>query len=145
MWHFIGTLQSNKAKKVSQSFDVIHTLETESQLTQLAKGLPIDCLIEINIGNEGNKSGLLPQKLAPFHQLALQCKSVQCRGLMCIGPMNPNPEFMRPFFRRMRELNDQIGGQWLSMGMSNDFEVAIQEGATHIRVGSALFGERARQ
>jgi uncharacterized pyridoxal phosphate-containing UPF0001 family protein len=104
----------------------------------------VDGLIQVNIGGEVQKSGVNVENLAEFHILVLQCKQVNFRGLMAIGPNVQNEEDMRPYFRRMRELNDSVGGQWLSMGMSGDFEVAIQEGATHIRIGSALFGGRGQ-
>lgn len=142
IWHFIGKLQSNKAKRASQLFDVIHTLESESQLGEIEKGGLIEGFVEVNVGKEEQKSGLFPQEVPPFVKKVLQCKNVSFRGLMAIGPANLNAEFMRPYFQRMRELNEEMGGECLSMGMSGDFEVAIQEGATHVRVGSALFGER---
>lgn len=144
VWHFVGTLQSNKAKRVAERFDVIHTLESESQLREIGKaGRVVDGLIEVNIANEPQKSGISVKNLEAFANSGLQYPSVHLRGLMTIGPPNLDPEAMRPFFRDLRTLGERIGGQWLSMGMSDDFEVAIQEGATHVRVGTAIFGSRS--
>lgn len=143
-WHFIGTLQSNKARRVGTHFAVVHTLESESQLVELTKaGKVIDGLIEVNIGSEAQKSGILSTELPKFSKIVVQYPLVRLRGLMTVGPVHPNAELMRPFFRELRELGERIGGAWLSMGMSNNFEVAIQEGSTHVRVGSALFGARS--
>jgi PLP dependent protein len=142
-WHFIGKLQSNKAKRAAASFDVIHTLENEAQLKEIEKaGSLIDSFIEVNIAEETQKTGIFTRDLDGFRRTLLHYPHVRFRGLMTVGPAEPDPEAMRPFFRRMRELNESVGGEWLSMGMSGDFEVAIQEGSTHIRVGSALFGDR---
>lgn len=143
-WHFIGKLQSNKVRQVAKHFQVIHTLESESQLRELNKiDHDIDCLIEVNIAEEPQKSGILPGSLDRFMQSVLECKHVRLKGLMTVGPAHPNAEDMRPYFTRLRKMSEKVGKDaWLSMGMSNDFEVAIQEGSTHIRVGSAIFGAR---
>lgn len=144
VWHFVGTLQSNKAKRVAQQFGVIHTLESESQLKEMAKaGRDVDGLIEVNIADEPQKSGISVKNLEAFANSGLQYPSVHLRGLMTIGPPLRDPEAMRPFFRELRALGERVGGQWLSMGMSDDFDVAIQEGATHVRVGTAIFGSRS--
>jgi PLP dependent protein len=143
VWHFIGKLQSNKAKRAAQLFDVIHTLESEAQMKEIAKaGRRIDGLIEVNIGDESQKSGVSLDALANFHEIVLRYELVNLRGLMSVGPAHPNAELMRPYFQAVAEANRRMSGDWLSLGMSNDFEVAIQEGSTHIRVGSALFGAR---
>ncbi|CAN1526630.1 COG0325 Predicted enzyme with a TIM-barrel fold [Fimbriimonadaceae bacterium] len=142
-WHFIGHLQSNKAKKCAEYFSVIHSLSSEGQLKEIEKGSKtVDGLIEINIAEESQKSGILPSDLDQFALSALQYKRTRIRGLMTIGPQVDNPEDMRPWFRTLANLSARIGSGWKSMGMSSDFEVAIQEGASHIRVGTALFGER---
>lgn len=142
-WHFIGKLQSNKAKKAAQHFPVIHTLESSTQIREIDKaGRDVGGLLELNIANESQKSGISTESVDDLLQCVIQSLHVRFRGLMTIGPNLSDPEQMRPYFRRLRELGEQVGAQWLSMGMSGDFEVAIQEGATHIRVGSALFGER---
>ncbi|AIE86541.1 YggS family pyridoxal phosphate-dependent enzyme [Fimbriimonas ginsengisoli] len=143
VWHFIGKLQSNKAKRVAQLFDVIHTIESEAQLKEIAKaGRRVDALIEVNVANEAQKSGIFPVALDLLHAKLLDFPQASFRGLMTIGPATDNPEEMRPIFRKLREENARLGGQWLSMGMSGDFEVAIQEGASHVRIGTALFGAR---
>lgn len=145
-WHFIGKLQSNKARKAAELFDAIHTLESASQIVELDKAqrdAPLDALIEVNIAGEPQKSGVWEGGLDSLVQLVLRSNQVRLRGLMTVGPLCDEPEAMRPFFRRLRELNGRVpNADWLSMGMSGDYEVAIQEGATHIRVGTALFGER---
>jgi PLP dependent protein len=143
IWHFIGGLQSNKAKKIAQEFSVVHTLCKEAQLREIAKsGHHIEGFVEVNIAAEPQKGGIFCKELDDFMPTLLQCEQVRFRGLMTIGPAVDDPEAMRPYFKALRRENERAGGQWLSMGMSNDFEVAIQEGATHIRIGSALFGAR---
>ncbi len=143
VWHFIGHLQSNKAKKVAQLFEVVHTLDSESQLTEITKaGRPIEGFIEVNIANEPQKAGISPESLDEFAQTVLSYSQVHLTGLMAIGPTVIDSELSRPFFRQLRNHAHRLGVQKLSMGMSQDFDVAIQEGATHIRVGSAIFGSR---
>jgi pyridoxal phosphate enzyme (YggS family) len=143
VWHFIGKLQSNKAKRVAQLFDVIQTLESETQLKEIAKaGRAVEALVEVNVANEAQKSGLPLESLDLFLVKLLDFPQARFRGLMTIGPATDNAEEMRPIFRSLREANARVGGQWLSMGMSGNFEVAIQEGASHVRIGTALFGAR---
>lgn len=141
-WHFIGTLQSNKARRIAESFYSIHSLASDSALSEIAKSSrSVEAFIEVDLANESQKSGISPELLAEFVKHVLQCNLVHLRGLMTIGP-NMEPEAMRPYFRRLRGFSEQLNVTGLSMGMSRDFEVAIQEGSTHIRVGSALFGAR---
>lgn len=143
VWHFIGRLQSNKAKKVATIASTIHTIEKESQLVEIEKTDSIvDILIEVNVAEEKQKAGILPKELDKTVDLVKQYKHVRFRGLMTIGPLSSDPEENRPVFRKLAELGREVGAEWLSMGMSADFEVAIQEGSTHVRVGSAIFGER---
>lgn len=143
VWHFIGHLQSNKAKRIAQLFNVVQTLCQPRQLDELVKAeRSVDGLIEINIANEAQKSGLSTEDLDGYLLQVLNCPYVQFQGLMTVGPAVSDPEQMRPFFGNLRKMNERIGGKWLSMGMSGDMEVAIQEGSTHIRVGTALFGRR---
>jgi PLP dependent protein len=143
-WHFVGHLQTNKAKKVGQYFDVIHTIESEGQVKELQKAnRRTQALIEVNIAEESQKHGIFAEYLDDLRNKVIHYDNVHQRGLMTIGPALDDAEKMRPFFRSLRLLNERIGGDWLSMGMSGDFEVAIQEGSTHIRVGTALFGERS--
>lgn len=142
-WHFIGKLQSNKLRRAASVFSVFHTIESESQLHELNKlNHKVDILVEVNIAYEVQKSGVSLENLENFVKRVIQCEHVNFRGLMAIGPNLENAEAMRPFFAQLRIENKRFGGDWLSIGMSGDFEVAIQEGATHIRVGSALFGPR---
>lgn len=142
-WHFIGHLQSNKARKVAALFDVIHTIYRDTQLEEIEKSRrTLDALVEINIASEPQKSGIELANVDAFWKKHLEWKQTRFRGLMTVGPVSSDPEAMRPYFRALREANEAIGGTWLSMGMSHDFEIAIQEGSTHVRVGSALFGQR---
>lgn len=145
-WHFIGKLQSNKAKRAAQMGLILHTLESPHQTREVAKASnEVDALIEVNTTNEPQKSGVGPQALDELVAEVLRCKNVRLRGLMTLGHAHRNAELQRPFFRTLRELNMKMGGDWLSMGMSGDFEVAIQEGSTHVRVGTAIFGERTQR
>ena len=142
-WHMIGHLQSNKAKRAAELFTCIHTLTSTSQLNEIQKSnRRPDVFVEVNIAEEPQKSGLIEKNLDEYCQVVLHSNQVNFLGLMTIGPRVESSELMRPYFRRLRELNDSIGGQKLSMGMSDDFSVAIQEGATHVRVGTAIFGSR---
>jgi len=145
VWHFMGRLQSNKARRIAEVFPMIHTLENGRQLAEIARGTTtISGLIEINIAEEPQKVGISPNLLDSYAQEVLNCRQVNGKGLMTVGPAVEASEAMRPYFRRMRELAAGLSGcNWLSMGMSHDFEVAIQEGSTHIRIGTALFGTRA--
>ncbi len=144
IWHYIGKLQSNKIKKAAQNFNIFHSIESHSQIAEFMKVETIkDVLIELNIAEEVQKSGIFLYPLDEMIQSIVLCNTVRLRGLMTIGPNLQNAEAMRPYFRKMRELGNKIGNDcWLSMGMSGDYSVAIEEGATHIRVGSAIFGSR---
>ena len=154
-WHFIGHLQSNKVKAALESFTCIHTLDRESLARELNRaahklGKRIPALIQVNTGYEGTKSGLAPEALFPFFELALSLDGLEIRGLMALPPYFDDPEEVRPHFRILRELLERLRDRTaapevlseLSMGMSHDFEVAIEEGATMIRIGTALFGTR---
>lgn len=143
IWHFIGTLQSNKAKKIAQLFPYIHTISSESQLREIAKAeSSVQGFIEVNIANEAQKAGISTDELDVFAQTVLSYSQVHLTGLMTIGPSVSDPELSRPYFRELRNHAHRLGVEKISMGMSQDFDVAIQEGATHIRVGSAIFGSR---
>lgn len=156
-WRLIGHLQTNKAAKAAELFtgvDSVDSLRLAQKLNaaseQLGKKLPV--LIEINIGGEAAKSGVAPgsPELESLLNAAARLEALEFRGLMTIPPFAENPESARPYFRKLRELRDsiatrrlpQIGLDVLSMGMSHDFEIAIEEGSTCVRVGTALFGER---
>ena len=145
VWHFIGGLQSNKTKRAAGSFDVLHTLESEAQLREIEKaGRLVDGLIEVNLALEAQKGGLSIDCASSFVQKVVQCPHVRFRGLMAIGPAGFSDEVLRPMYRELAEANARLGGTWLSLGMSGDLEAAIAEGSTHVRVGTALFGERAK-
>lgn len=142
-WHFIGKLQSNKTKRAAEICHAIHTIEATSQLKELNKSdKPVQVFIEVNIAEEEQKSGILQNSLDTFAQDVIRCEQANLSGLMTIGPVVEDPEQSRPYFEKLRHLGEAIGTMNLSMGMSLDFEVAIQEGATHIRVGTLLFGAR---
>jgi PLP dependent protein len=129
-WHFIGTLQSRKAKTVNEICELVHSLATESS----ARRLTVPALVEVNLSGEESKEGVSPAELPRFLELY-----ADVRGLMTMPPLAQDPEESRPYFRRLRELAEQHGLRELSMGTSQDYRVAVEEGATLIRVGSALF------
>lgn len=158
-WHMIGHLQTNKAAKTAELFravDSVDSLKLAETLDAAARKLDqkLDMLIEINVGGEAAKSGVAPDSPA-LEELLLAAPRLEAlvfRGLMTVPPFTDDPEGARPYFRKLRELRDAIAArglpavamQQLSMGMSHDFEVAIEEGSTRVRVGTAIFGERAR-
>ncbi len=131
-WHFIGHLQSRKAKTVSALCELCHSLASESA----ARRLTIPALVEVNLSGEPTKSGVSPEELPGFLELY-----DDVRGLMTMPPASEDPEASRPYFRRLRELAEAHGLSELSMGTSQDYRVAADEGATHIRVGSILYGK----
>ena len=135
-WHFIGHLQSNKAKVVNAHCELVHSLGSESA----ARRLEIPALVEVNLAGEASKSGIAPEELP-----GLLAAYADVRGLMTMPPFAEDPEASRPYFRRLRELAEQHGLPELSMGTSQDYRVAVEEGATLIRVGSVLFGESGRR
>ena len=128
-WHFIGHLQSRKAKVVNETCELVHSLASESA----ARRLTVPALVEVNLSGEETKSGLPPEQLAAFLEL-----DGDVRGLMTMPPLSDDPETSRPYFRRLRELAADHGLPELSMGTSQDYRVAAEEGATLIRIGSAL-------
>ncbi len=154
-WHFIGHLQKNKVKQVVGRFDLIHSVDNV-ELAQiindqsLKRSLTTSVLIQVNVSGEASKSGVAPDALEGTLQALSKMLAVRVEGLMTIPPYDPDPEKSRKVFSRLRELRDQMAGlgiegidlKELSMGMSNDFTVAIEEGATLVRVGSAIFGDR---
>jgi pyridoxal phosphate enzyme (YggS family) len=155
-WHFIGHLQSNKARLAVESFDWVHTVDRLSLARELDRqahrqGKSMRVLLEINVGDEESKSGAPVEQAKALFDLAASLDGLAVRGLMALPPYEDDPERVRPYFRRMRELLERLREgapspeelTELSMGMSHDFEVAIEEGATMIRVGTALFGRRA--
>jgi len=158
-WHLIGHLQSNKAAKAAELFAAVDSVDSlrlaqklNASAQQLNKKLAV--LIEVNVGGEAAKSGLAPesQELDELLLAAPELAHLDFRGLMTIPAFTDDPQQARPYFRKLRALRDQIGARGLpaidvnalSMGMSHDFEVAIEEGSTCVRVGTAIFGERAK-
>lgn len=153
-WHHIGHLQSNKARKAAR-FHTVHGIDRADLLHDVDKAARIDgvgpsLLIQVDLGNEATKFGAAPDTLPALLAAAADCQASRLVGLMTLPPAFDDPEGARPYFRRLRTLRDQFLGQGvradrlaeLSMGMSHDFEVAVEEGATLVRVGSAIFGER---
>ena len=152
-WHQIGYLQSNKAKYIAPFVHLVHSIDSLETAIELSKRAEqnarvIDVLLEVNIAAEPQKNGIAPEKTALLLESILeQATALKIKGLMTVAPFEANPEHTRPYFRSLRKLHDRLQHDHpdireLSMGMSNDFEIAIEEGATIIRIGSALFGER---
>ena len=155
-WHLVGHLQANKARRAVQLFDVIHSLDSLELARRLDRlcgeeareRLPV--LIQVDLGHEETKAGIDERQLSQLVDNMKELERIQLVGLMTLPPFFDDPEHARPFFRRLREFRDELGAQGafgdqkgeLSMGMTNDFEVAIEEGATMVRIGTAIFGER---
>lgn len=155
-WHLVGHLQANKARRAVNLFDVIHSLDSIDLAKRLDRlcaeigreSLPL--LIQLDLGHEETKSGLDVEELPQLTEAVLQLERLELIGLMTLPPFGDDPELARPYFRRLRELRDQLASEGafgdrkgeLSMGMTHDFQVAIEEGATMVRVGTAIFGER---
>jgi PLP dependent protein len=133
-WHFIGHLQSNKANAVSRICELVHSLDSESA----ARKLTVPALLEVNLSGEASKSGIGPEELEPWLE-----RTPGIRGLMTMPPLADDPEASRPWFRKLAELAARHGLPELSMGTSQDWRVAVDEGATLIRIGSTLFREGA--
>jgi PLP dependent protein len=144
-WHLIGHLQRNKAKEAMQCFAILHAVDSERLLEAIeAAGLPpVRICLEVNVAAEETKFGVSPAEAGRLAAFARSLGRVRLQGLMTVAPRAANPEAVRPVFRSLRELAGDLGLGMLSMGMSEDFEVAIEEGSTHVRIGRAIFGERA--
>lgn len=154
-WHLIGHLQSNKARKAGPAFAAIHSIDSVDLLQRVdvaaaEQNAAPDLLIQVDLAGEETKFGAPEAEVPAIARAATACRAARLKGLMLLPPWSEDPEVARPYFRRLRELRDQLvaGGidpgalGELSMGMSHDFEVAIQEGATIVRVGTAIFGKR---
>jgi len=154
-WRLIGHLQSNKARRAVELFNVIETIDSPRLATtidriagEMGKRMPI--LLEVNVGEETQKAGVEPAELGPLVDFARRLPNLELRGLMAIPPYEDDPERSRPYFRRLARLLQEINRSLdtpltdLSMGMSHDFRVAIQEGATLVRIGTAIFGARTK-
>ncbi|MGQ0541620.1 MAG: YggS family pyridoxal phosphate-dependent enzyme [Blastocatellia bacterium] len=157
-WHLIGHLQSNKARKAVQLFDVIHSVDSVELATRLERicneegRSELSVFVEVDLAGEETKSGIAESELPKLVEYLKTCERLRFNGLMILPPFFNDAEATRPFFKRLRELRDRLllenafadGRGELSMGMSNDFVVAIEEGATLVRVGTAIFGEREK-
>ena len=148
-WHMIGHLQTNKARDAVALFEVVHSVDSLRLAVELNKcseqaGKTQAILLEVNVSGEASKFGLKPEDLESTVAEINQLPRLEVQGLMTIAPFVEDTEKARPYFRRLRELRDTLGLRELSMGMTHDFEVAIEEGATMVRIGTAIFGERKR-
>jgi PLP dependent protein len=154
-WHLVGHLQSNKTKKAAARFDLIHSIDGPALLTKVdeaaaAAGRRIDLLVQVDLAGEATKFGAREGELSSIFEAARGCRAARVVGLMLLPPASEDVEQSRPYFRRLRAVRERLLAQGvdasmlneLSMGMSHDFEVAIEEGATLVRVGTAIFGSR---
>lgn len=142
-FHLIGHLQSNKARKAVELFQVVQTVDSPRLARRLEEqGRPLDVMLEVKLSAEQAKAGADPAALPDLIAAVRACPNLRLRGLMTMPPWSDDPEASRPFFRQLRELAGRHGLGELSMGMSHDLETAIEEGATCVRVGTALFGKR---
>ena len=150
-FHFIGHLQSRKVRQVAPYVSLIHSVESISLVEELDRKseAEVRVLLEVNVSGEETKYGILPAAAETFLERAAAHRRVKFTGLMTMAPFTPNPESIRPYFRELRELRDRLAAAFsgryelteLSMGMSNDYEVAVEEGATIVRIGSALLSD----
>jgi pyridoxal phosphate enzyme (YggS family) len=152
-WHFIGHLQRNKVRHVLGRVKIIQTVDSVKLVQEIDRraadlGLKVDALVQVNVGGETQKGGSLADEAKAVLDAAASSRFIALRGLMAIPPLEDDPENSRRWFVMMRELREELGGEKvlpeLSMGMSADYEVAVEEGATIVRVGTAVFGERGR-
>jgi len=154
-WHLVGHLQSNKAKKAAERFDAVQSVDSPALLARLdeaaaAAARRLDVLVQADLAGEPTKHGAREAELRPIFEAGPACRAVRIVGLMLLPPAVDNPDDARPFFRQLMEVRERLAGagidrsmlRELSMGMSHDFEVAVEEGATIVRVGSAIFGAR---
>jgi pyridoxal phosphate enzyme (YggS family) len=146
-WHLVGHLQTNKVKDALEVFDVIHSLDRlelaqELERRAASRGLAVEALLQVNVAAEASKGGFAPDAVGEALDVIGKLAHVKVTGLMAIPPEVARPDDARPWFRGLRELAERHGLKRLSMGMSGDFEVAIEEGATMVRVGTAIFGAR---
>jgi pyridoxal phosphate enzyme (YggS family) len=153
-WHFIGGLQTNKAKDAVECFDVIESVDRLDLAQELQKrletaGKKMRIMLEVNVGGEAAKHGCAPELVEDLLQKVMPLSRLEVIGLMAIPPFREDPEMARPFFSKLREIRDRLQDSQgvhlpeLSMGMSHDFAVAIAEGSTLVRIGTALFGARS--
>lgn len=151
-WHFIGHLQRNKARQVLPHLGTLHSLDSAALVAEFGKrwesgirptsGRPIRCYLEVNVAGEAQKHGVAPDAIEPLLSAARDCEALEVVGLMTVAPQVEEPEQARPVFQELRALAATHGLDGLSMGMTNDYAVAIEEGATVVRIGRAIFGAR---
>ena len=147
VWHLIGHLQTNKVKTALQTFDILQAVDSVRLAETVNRHAiaPIDVLLEMNVGGEATKFGFAPADVLRAVGQVGRLDHLRLRGLMTVAPAVDDPEAVRPVFRTLRELRDAAGLTELSMGMTGDYEVAVEEGATMVRVGRAIFGDRTAQ
>jgi len=144
-FHLIGHLQSNKARRAAEIFHVVETVDSVKLAQRLNEaGRPIEVMLEVKLSEEQAKSGAAPAEIPALIEAVAACPNLRVTGLMTMPPWSDDAEASRPYFRRLRETGERNGLRRLSMGMSHDLEVAIEEGSTEVRVGTALFGPRKK-
>ncbi len=145
-WHMVGHLQTNKVKTALSLFDIIQSVDSLHLAEAISRRAPqsarVPVLLEVNVAGEAAKYGFAPDELPAQTEAIRSLSGIEVRGLMTVAPLADDPENVRPVFRELRRLNESLGLRDLSMGMTADFEVAVEEGATIVRVGRAVFGER---
>ena len=154
-WHLVGHLQSNKARRAAESFACVHSIDSVDLLKRVdaaaeAAGRRPELLVQVDLAGEATKHGAPADAWLTLFEAAAECRAARVTGLMLLPPFTPDPEDARPYFRRLAGLREELAARGvpretlreLSMGMSHDFEVAVEEGATIVRVGTAIFGER---
>jgi len=147
-WHLVGHLQSNKAKKAVKLFDFIHSVDSIKLATALDKACREESrlakvFVQVKLSDEATKHGINEEELPKLIEFVRKCERLELKGLMTLPPFFEDAEAVRPFFRKLRQLRDKfLPDGFLSMGMSHDFKVAIEEGATHVRIGTRIFGQR---
>ena len=151
-WHLVGHLQRNKARHALECFDVVHSVDSQplievlkAQVLRRRRAHPLELFLQVNVSKEASKFGCRPEELAALAAAIQDAPHLRLVGLMTMPPWTDDPERSRPHFQRLRALRDAVNPAWkLSMGMSGDFEVAIEEGADYVRIGTAIFGARSR-
>jgi hypothetical protein len=143
-WHLVGHLQTNKVKRALELFAILHGVDSVRLAQEVSNraGSPVPVLLEVNIAGEERKFGFAPEELDTALAQISRLPNVDVRGLMTVAPATDDPERVRPIFRHLCELRERLGLRELSMGMTDDFDVAVEEGATMVRVGRAIFGPR---
>jgi pyridoxal phosphate enzyme (YggS family) len=144
VWHMIGHLQSNKVKTTTEVFDIIHSVDSLHLAEAISRRAltTVPAFLEVNVAGEPTKYGFTFDELPRAYESITRLPNIDVKGLMTVAPQTDNTENVRPLFRRLARTAGSLGLRELSMGMSDDFEVAIEEGATHVRIGRAIFGER---